>query len=171
MCASITIEVEYVHTDTHTHRIWSSGLTCIYILSTSTMQELTSTLYLFIPFSGKLWNSLATSVFPPSYHFEVFEEGDVKTPIIWLGVMLSSLYGPSTSMEFFVAYFVALHYSKKFILTWETNILGVIAKKTHQFSFKAFAICCTLKANRMFYSSWICKWCRISSCLFIFKWD
>merc|ERR1712035_290190 len=47
-------------------------LTLIPFLSNSLMQELTS---IFIPFTGKLWNSLPESIFPPAYDLDSFKRG------------------------------------------------------------------------------------------------
>merc|ERR1711980_70278 len=47
-------------------------LTLTPFLSNSLMQELTS---IFIPFTGKLWNSLPESIFPPAYDLDSFKRG------------------------------------------------------------------------------------------------
>ncbi|MPC33140.1 hypothetical protein E2C01_026483 [Portunus trituberculatus] len=55
-------------------------LPLIPILSNFLIQKLTSILnHSYIPFSGKLWNSLPASVFPSSLRLDFFYEGGFKT--------------------------------------------------------------------------------------------
>ena len=75
-------------------------------LSISLMQELIS--QSFISFSGKLWNSLSASVFPSTYDLNSFKREVSRHLTQSFGLWTRTFTGTSTSVGFFVLFFVAL---------------------------------------------------------------
>ena len=65
-----------IHTLLNFENLISSAWTVkTHASTTLLMQELTSIFILSSPFTGKLWNSLPVSVFPPTYNLNSFKKG------------------------------------------------------------------------------------------------
>ncbi len=85
-------------------------LTLIPVLSTLLLQELKPYLHSFIPFTGKLWNSLSHSVFPPYYNLNSLRKefrGTSTTKLIFcLNTHSYQLLGVALVGFFFLLFFV-----------------------------------------------------------------